>query len=101
MLNNSYGNSVLESLLAVTILFFIAGSLLPKFSDLKSEVEIQKIQTHVAEVAFNGARLVRDYGRTSGVFEIENITYNWEYINNQICVSYFREKEWRNECIGE
>jgi len=101
MLNNSYGNSILESLIAVTILFFIAGFLLPKFSDLKSEVEKQKIQTHATEVAFNGARLVRDYGRTSGVFKIENISFNWEYDYNQICVSYFYEKEWHNECIGE
>ena len=98
MLNNSKGNSVLESLLAITILFFIAGFLLPKFSDLKSEVEIQKIQTHAAEVAFNGARLVRDYGRTSGAFEIESITYNWAYDNNRICVNYFYKKEWQ-ECI--
>ena len=100
MLNNSKGNSMLESLLAVTILFFIAGFLLPKFSDLKSTLETQKVQTHVSEVAFNGARLVRDYGRTSGVFEIESITFNWEYVNNQICVSYFLKKEWHNECIG-
>ena len=99
MLNNCKGNSVLESLLAVTILFFIAGFLLPKFSDLKSDVEIQKIQTHAAEVAFNGARLVRDYGKTSGVFEIENITYNWEYVNNQICVAHFYIKDWQ-KCIG-
>ncbi len=100
MLNNSYGNSILESLLAVTILFFIAGFLLPKFSDLKSTVELQKIQTHSAEVAFNGARLVRDYSRTNGVFEIENIRFNWEYVNNQICVSYLYKKEWHSECIG-
>ena len=99
MLNNCKGNSVLESLLAVTILFFLAGVLLPKFSDLKSDVEIQKVQTHAAEVAFNGARLVRDYGKTNGVFEIENITYNWEYVNNQICVTYFYIKDWQ-KCIG-
>ena len=90
---------MLESLLAVTILFFIAGFLLPKFSDLKSDVEIQKMQTHAAEVAFNGARLVRDYGKTSGAFEIENVTYNWEYVNNQICVTYFYIKDWQ-KCIG-
>ena len=100
MLNNSYGNSILESLIAVTILFFIAGFLLPKFSDLKSEVEIQKIQTHASEVAFNGARLVRDYEKTNGVFKIENIDFSWEYVDNQICVSYFYKKEWHNECIG-
>ena len=99
MLNNCKGNSVLESLLAVTILFFLAGVLLPKFSDLKSDVDMQKIQTHAAEVAFNGARLVRDYGRNNGVFEIEDITYNWEYVNNQICVNYFYIKDW-HKCIG-
>lgn len=100
MLNNSKGNSILESLLAVTILFIIAGFLLPKFSDLKLDVETQKVQTHASEVAFNGARLVRDYGRTSGEFKIENISYKWEYVNNQICVSYYYKKEWHNECIG-
>lgn len=100
MLTNSKGNSMLESLLAVTILFFIAGFLLPKFSDLKSELETQKVQTHASEVAFNAARLVRDYGKTTGVFKIENITFNWEYVNNQICVTYFYKKEWHNECIG-
>ena len=100
MLINNRGTSMLESLLAVTILFFIAGYLLPKFSDLKLEVETQKVQTHAAEVAFNGARLVRDYGRTSGVFKIENIDFNWKYVDNQICVSYFYKKEWHNECIG-
>ena len=100
MLNNSKGTSMLESLLAVTVIFFIAGILLPKFSDLKAEVEYQKIQTHASEVAFNGARIVRDYGKMSGVFEIEDITFHWEYINDEICVNYYYKKEWHNECIG-
>ena len=99
MLKNSNGTSVLESLLAVTILFFLAGILLPKFSDLKSEIELQKIQTHASEVAFNGARMVRDYGETKGIFKIENTTFNWEFVNNEICVTYFY-KEWHKECIG-
>ena len=100
MVNNSKGSSMLESLLAVTILFFLAGILLPKFSELKSGIETQKIQTHASEAAFNGARMVRDYGKISGSFEIENITYNWEYINDEICVNYYYKKEWHNECIG-
>ena len=100
MLNNSKGTSMLESLLAVTVIFFIAGILLPKFSDLKAEVEYQKIQTHASEVAFNGARMVRDYGDTSGLFEIENLTFHWEYINDEICVTYYYKKEWHNVCIG-
>ena len=100
MFNNSKGFSLLESLLAVTILFFIGGILLPKFSELKSEIEMQKIQTHASEVAFNGARMVRDYGNTSGLFEIENITFHWKYINDRICVTYNYKKERHNECIG-
>ena len=100
MLINSKGTSVLESLLAVTILFFIAGILLPKFSDLKDEIEIQKTQTHASEVAFNGARMVRDYGITSGFFEIENLTFQWEYMNGEICVTYYFKEEWHKECIG-
>ena len=99
MLNNSKGTSVLESLLAITIIFFIAGILLPKFSDLKAEVEFQKIQTHASEVAFNGARMVRDYGKTSGLFKIENLTFYWEYVDNEICVTYYYKKEWHKECI--
>ena len=100
MLNNSKGSSFLEALLAITIFFLIASLILPQFTKLQEELQHQKVQMHATEVAFNAARLVRDFNEVQGFLTIEQTRYDWKYEQNQICVSYTYEGEFSSQCIG-
>lgn len=99
MLNSQRGISLLESLLAISIVFMIAGLLLPKFSEMSIEIERQKVQAHASEAAYNGARLVRDYDKENGVFIIDDIHFYWYFNSNQLCVSYLYDEEAVEKCI--
>lgn len=94
------GFSFIEALFAVTLIFFIAAYLLPQFPKLEEAALMQRMEMYASEVAFNGARLVRDYGTTKGQFEIDEIIYYWQYKAGEICVTYTFEKEMYKRCVS-
>lgn len=78
----------METLLGVVILFFLSGTLIPMTFYMKHEIASQKMQTHAAEVAFNGALTYSRYGEQTGIQEIDGIVYEWFFDGAGVCVSY-------------
>jgi hypothetical protein len=95
------GFSFIESLFAITLIFFIAAYLLPQFPKLEKTALMQRLEMYASEVAFNGAKLVRDYGIMNGQFEIDQIMYHWQYNAGEICVTYTFEKELYERCVSK
>ena len=93
------GYSFVETLLAVIILFFLTFTIVPLTSHMKQQVVNQKVQTHAAEVAFNGALLFSRYGESAGVIIIDDVSYNWIVDATNICVTFEQEKEKNQLCI--
>ncbi|MCT6922644.1 type II secretion system protein [Metasolibacillus sp.] len=99
-MQNSNGFSLVDTLVGLVIIFFLAGTLLPLSSHLQSSLYNQKLELHASEVALNGARAVQLYHLTSGEMTIQNVTYDWHYTDGEICVDFHNTKEKRQKCIG-
>ena len=82
------GLTLVETLLAVVILFFLTSTLIPLTYQMKQQIHLQKIQAHSAEVAFNGALKFTRYGEQSGTQQIDDMIFTWRYVGDGICVMF-------------
>ena len=96
---NERGFSLVETILGVVILFFLSTTLIPVTFYMKQQITEQKMQTHAAEVAFNGALKYSRFGEQNGYQEINGILYEWQLMDQQICVFYSNEGETGELCV--
>ncbi len=66
---------------------------------MKHEIATQKMQTHAAEVAFNGALTYSRYGEQTGMQEIDGVIYEWAIEDTSVCVAYNDGKNDGELCI--
>lgn len=66
---------------------------------MKHEMASQKMQTHAAEVAFNGALTYSRYGDQTGIQEIDGIVYEWSFEGVGICVFYKNGENHEELCV--
>lgn len=93
------GLTLVETLLAVVILFFLTSTLIPHTYNMKQQIADQKLQTHAAEVAFMGALKYKRYGQSAGTQEIDQTVFHWIYNGQQLCVLFDNNGVEEEQCI--
>ncbi|MEK5185575.1 type II secretion system protein [Solibacillus sp. FSL W7-1324] len=93
------GLTLVETLLAVVILFFLSLTIIPLTFNMKQQIAIQKVQTHAAEAAFIGAMKYKRYGQTSGMQQIDDVQFQWHYDGRQVCVHYDLNNKNEELCV--
>ena len=94
---NEHGFSFVETILGMVILFFLSATLIPVTFYMKQQMAEQKMQTHAAEVAFNGALKYSRFGEQNGHQEINGVLYEWQVLGHQICVAYKNNNDGKTE----
>ena len=82
------GWALVETLLALVILFFLTATLIPLTVTMKQQVVEKQKQVHAAEVAFSGALKYKRYGEVNGHQQIDDVFYTWNIASGAICVTY-------------
>ena len=93
------GLTLVETLLAVVILFFLSSTIIPLTFNMKQQIAIQKVQAHAAEAAFIGAMKYKRYGQSAGVQQIDGVQFQWSYDENQVCVHYDNNEKKEELCV--
>ena len=96
---NEHGFSFVETILGVVILFFLSVTLIPVTFYMKQQMAEQKMHTHAAEVAFNGALKYSRFEERYGQQEINGVLYEWQVMDHQICVTYKNEGNTEQVCV--
>ncbi|MCM3720851.1 type II secretion system protein [Solibacillus isronensis] len=93
------GLTLVETLLAVVILFFLSSTIIPLTFNMKQQIAIQKVQAHAAEVAFIGAMKYKRFGQSAGVQHIDGVQFQWNYDGYQVCVHYDNNEKEEELCV--
>ena len=93
------GLTLVDTLLALVILFFLTSTLIPLTVNMKQQVMVKQKQAHAAEVAFNGALKYKRYGEVNGQQEIDDTFYTWAFEEGSICVTYEIDGVKKELCI--
>lgn len=93
------GITLVETLLAVVILFFLTSTIIPITHNMKQQIATQKVQAHAAEVAYIGALKYTRYDEQTGMQQIDGIVYSWMIAGNTICVTYEKNEAQEELCI--
>lgn len=96
---NQEGLTLVETLLAVVILFFLSSTMIPLTFNMKQQIAIQKIQTHAAEVAYIGAMKYKRYGQSAGTQQIDGMQFQWNYDGHRVCVRYDNNEKDEELCV--
>ena len=96
---NQEGLTLVETLLAVVILFFLSSTIIPFTYNMKQQIAIQKVQAHAAEAAFIGAMKYKRFGQSAGVQQIDGVQLQWSYDENQVCVQYDNNEKEEELCV--
>lgn len=96
---NQEGLTLVETLLAVVILFFLSSTMIPLTFNMKQQIAIQKIQAHAAEVAYIGAMKYKRYGQSAGTQQIDGMQFQWNYDGHRICVRYDNNEKEKELCV--
>ena len=101
-MKNDRGFTLAETLLTVVILFTIASSLIPVSYRLKTTLYNKKLELYASEVAHEGIKQFLHTSVTSGVAQIDEVNFYWNYDGKSICVDYtnINQKEQR-KCIDQ
>lgn len=98
-MTNEKGFSWPESILSLSILMIIFGTLLPLYSHMSAQMEMKKLDMHAAETAYHAAVLHSSYGLTEGENLLEQTVYRWSIHANSICVTYRNFEKEVMKCI--
>lgn len=98
-MSNEEGYSWTESILAFVIVVVIFGTLLPLYSTMSAQLDRKKKQMHASEAVYHAAIHYQTYGMTYGKLLIEKVAFNWQVIDDSICVSYDYMHEEYMKCI--
>jgi type II secretory pathway pseudopilin PulG len=88
-LKNEGGFSFIETILTVSILMLIFGSLLPISYHMMSKLIEKKQEMHVAIVS-NQAAIERKNGMITGSRVFDNVIYDWQWQSRTLCIQYLR-----------
>ncbi|MFP3918759.1 hypothetical protein U5N28_13235 [Lysinibacillus telephonicus] len=98
---NSKGISFVETLLSISILFIIAGLLIPLSHNMKSLLYNKKLELHASETAYEAAKIIHNDYKTSGVNVIDDVEYYWFYDGRKICIEFKNLSGERKKCINQ
>lgn len=88
-MKNEEGFSFVETILTVSILMLLFGSLLPISYHMMSKLIEKKQEMHVAIVS-NQAAIERKNGMFTGSRVLDNVTYDWQWNSRTLCIQYLR-----------
>jgi hypothetical protein len=97
---NEGGYSWPETILTLTIVIVIFGTLLPLSTFVTSNLQLKKAAMHASETAFQGAIYFNAYGLLEGVRRIEEIDYKWSINGRAVCVSYEIVDKVFDKCVN-
>jgi hypothetical protein len=76
-----------ETILTVSILFVVFGTLLPVTNQMKFQLAEKRVALHVA-ITKNQAATALQNGTTSGVVILDGVDYSWRWTRPMLCVRY-------------
>ncbi|MFX3674370.1 MAG: hypothetical protein ACE3JQ_07985 [Paenisporosarcina sp.] len=88
-MKNEHGFSFVETILTVSILMLLFGTLLPLSYQMMSKLSERKQEMHVAFVSHQAA-IKRTKGKFTGSRVLDNVQYNWQWETKTLCISYLR-----------
>ena len=97
---NEGGYSWPETILTLTIVIVIFGTLLPFSTFATSKLQLKKAAMYASETAFQGAIYFKAYGLLEGVRRIEEIDYKWSINGQVVCVSYEIIDKVYDKCVN-
>lgn len=97
---NEKGSFWLESMLTLSVVVVIFGTLLPLATKVTSKLYERKLAMHAAETAYYGSILYRSYQLTEGTREIDGKYFDWVIEGQAICVVYEQSGEETAKCIN-
>ena len=86
-MNKDSGFSFVETILTVSILFLLFGTLLPLTNQMLMRLEDKKVSLHIAIAKSQAATSIQK-GKLSGVVTIEGNDFTWEFKSPILCVNY-------------
>lgn len=98
-MRNSDGFSWPETILALSITFIIATTLLPLLNNMNVQLEEKKRKYHSSIVMHEAAKMYITENTWSGSMQIEKIAYTFEVNDEQICVQYEGMREEKTNCV--
>jgi len=96
-LNRNQGFSFVETILTVSILFIVFGTLLPLTNQMMLQLAEKRLAVHVA-ITKNQAASALQNGAISGVVKIDSVNYFWSWSHPSLCVSYVFFGESHESC---
>lgn len=96
-MKNEQGFSFVETILTVSILMLLFGTLLPISYQMMSKLNERKQDMHVSFVSHQAA-IGRAKGMFSGTRVLDNVEYNWQWQTRTLCISYLRAGNPNNSC---
>ncbi|HLR11185.1 MAG TPA: hypothetical protein VK120_07340 [Sporosarcina sp.] len=91
-MSNEHGYSWTEAILTLFVLMTIFGTLVPVAVQMQQKLFSKKIETIASELLVQSAIQYDAYGQTFGSDYRNEILFQWEYVNDQLCVSYLLEE---------
>lgn len=91
-MSNEDGYSWSEAILTLLIFTIVFSTLVPVTVHLQQQLYSKKIDRIASELLAQSAIRYRAYGETFGRSYREETFFNWEFSNDQICVTYLREE---------
>lgn len=98
-MRNSDGFSWPETILALSITFIIATSLLPLLNNMQVQLEEKERKYHASVVMLEAAKKYIAENSWTGSMDIEKVAYTYEIHNHQICVYYEGMREEKSNCV--
>ena len=86
-MNSNQGFSFVETILTVSILFIVFGTLLPLTNQMMLQLAEKRLALHVA-ITKNQAATALQNGTMSGVVNLDAVDYSWSWSYPSICVNY-------------
>ena len=100
-MKNSHGFSWPETILSLSITFIIATTILPLLNIMMVQLEDKKRSYHSSLVMHEVAKMYTVEGISTGVMDIEHVTYSYEFEieKDEICVDYEGMREEQHKCL--
>jgi len=98
-MRNSDGFSWPETILALSITFIIATTLLPLLNNMQVQLEEKKRKYHASVVMHEAAKKYITENSRNGSMDIEMVAYTYEASDDQICVYYEGVREGKTNCV--
>lgn len=99
-MRNSNGFSWPETILTLSIIFLIAGTLLPFLSHLTVQLEDKKRDYQASIVLHEAVKKYLDSNVGIGSMQIDQVNFSYAINDEQLCVNYEGVREEKNSCVS-